>query len=77
MGGEKKNVSSKSLKRAYRGGGFGQEAAKIAIFNVFLRYHNTNNYKHLPLSQELLHKWKEILLTAWESSSIYVFSPDQ
>lgn len=31
----------------------------------------TTNY--LPLSQELLHRWKKNLLTAWESSLIYVF----
>lgn len=42
---KEKKVSSKSLKHAYRAGVFGQEAAKIAIFTVFLRYYNANNYK--------------------------------
>lgn len=35
---KKKRISSKSLKRAYRAGVFGQEAAKIAISSVFVQF---------------------------------------
>lgn len=37
---KEKEISSRSLKHSYRTGFFCQEAAKISISSVFLRYHN-------------------------------------